>query len=384
VAFVTQYGALYGANRSLLDLIVGLKAFQVQSFVLCPKDGDLSRELRNRNIPFAILPFQSWVKGPSIRSALKSPLRLAVNLAVLPCVVRQIRKWKADLVYTNSSVSPMGAWAAAVLKRPHVWHIREFAWLHYQLKCDWGPGFFRHWLNKADTVIAISEAIKKGVCADLRPKVHAIYNGVVSREKCISLGRKRTPASTSGAYLFLMLGLIHPSKGHEEAVRALALLHREHRSNIRLRIVGTGSARYTQRLKQLCSELDVEDYVEFKGYVSDPFAALRQADALLMCSRHEAMGRVTAEAMAAGRPVIGCNSGATPELIEHETTGLLYDAGDEALARCMARLADNREWAAELGSNGWNKASNEFVIEVYAERVYDILTDVVNADGACR
>jgi glycosyltransferase involved in cell wall biosynthesis len=145
-----------------------------------------------------------------------------------------------------------------------------------------------------------------------------------------------------------------------------------------LSIVGTGNARYTHELKQLCKALGVETYVDFKGYVSDPFSALADADVLLMCSRHEAMGRVTAEAMAAGRPVIGYRSGATPELIENEKTGLLYSDGYEELSRCMARMADNRQWAAGLGANGWKRARDEFVIEVYAERVHRVLVDAVS------
>lgn len=67
-----------------------------------------------------------------------------------------------------------------------------------------------------------------------------------------------------------------------------------------------------------------------------------------MCFRYEAMGRVTAEAMAAALPVIGYNSGGTPELIENEVTGLLYEGGYKELAQCMARFADRHEWVTEL------------------------------------
>jgi glycosyltransferase involved in cell wall biosynthesis len=86
--------------------------------------------------------------------------------------------------------------------------------------------------------------------------------------------------------------------------------------------------------------------------------------------------RVTAEAMASARPVIGYNSTGTAELIEHESTGLLYGGGHEELARCMARLIENPEWAKELGINGWHKAKREFTIETYAERVYKVLKKV--------
>ena len=42
VVFITHYSALYGANRSLLNLIDGLKEYNVESFVLCPSEGKIS------------------------------------------------------------------------------------------------------------------------------------------------------------------------------------------------------------------------------------------------------------------------------------------------------------------------------------------------------
>lgn len=377
VAFVAHYTSMYGANRSLLDLIDGLRPFGVDPFVVCPANGDLCQELQNRKVPYVVIPFQSWTKKATISSTLKAPLRLVLNMAMLPRLVRQIKDWGTDIVYTNSSVTPVGQWAAIISRRPHVWHIREFGWLDYQLKYDWGQTFFRYWLNKADAVIAISEAIKKDVCQGIRSNVYTIYNGVVSRDKCISLGRQGFSRATSTKYIFVILGLINPNKGQEDAIRGLAVLCKDFPS-IHLHIVGTGQAHYITQLKQLCRELGVEDRVEFKGYISNPFAALLEADAFLMCSRHEAMGRVTAEAMAAARPVIGYNNGGTPELIENEVTGLLYEGGHKELAQCMARFAERREWAAELGVNGWNKAQKEFIIEVYAKRIYEVLKDVRN------
>ncbi len=43
-----------------------------------------------------------------------------------------------------------------------------------------------------------------------------------------------------------------------------------------------------------------------------------------MCSRMEAFGRVTVEALKAGLPVIGSNSGGTTEIIENNTNGVIF------------------------------------------------------------
>jgi len=142
VVFVTHYSALYGANLSLLNLIDGLKKYNVESFVICPSKGNMTAELEKGNIPFFVLPFKSWMSSSSIISRIKSPARLIINMVILPVLVKQVRKWKADIIYTNSSVTPMGAFIAMILKKPHVWHIREFGKLDYQLQYDRGRRFF--------------------------------------------------------------------------------------------------------------------------------------------------------------------------------------------------------------------------------------------------
>ena len=90
------------------------------------------------------------------------------------------------------------------------------------------------------------------------------------------------------------------------------------------------------------------------------------------------MGRVTAEAMAAGRPVIGYNSDGTAELIDENQNGLLYDGTVRHLADCMSCFVDRPSWAQSLGRNGREKASKEFINEVYAQQIYDLLCEVTH------
>lgn len=79
-----------------------------------------------------------------------------------------------------------------------------------------------------------------------------------------------------------------------------------------------------------------------------------RADVLVIPSLcEEPFGLPVAEGMACGLPCIGSNAGGIPELIEHETTGLLVERGDAAgLAGALRRLARDpalRERFARLG-----------------------------------
>ena len=64
------------------------------------------------------------------------------------------------------------------------------------------------------------------------------------------------------------------------------------------------------------------------------------------------MGRVTAEAMASARPVIGYDSDGTTELIDDGHNGLLYDGSTKDLAASMNRFVNNPNLARSFGQNG--------------------------------
>ena len=122
--------------------------------------------------------------------------------------------------------------------------------------------------------------------------------------------------------------------------------------------------------------MSLEQNVKFWGHIKNPYIAYQQADAILMCSKNEAMGRVTVEAMSACRPVIGYDNAGTSELIDHEHTGLLYSGDHEQLAECMLRLVKNPEEGRQMGINAWHFARERFTIEAYAQAVYQVFSSV--------
>lgn len=372
VCFVTHYTHLYGANKSLLSLVDKLQDHSVEPFVLVPSTGPITDKLSSLGVQFYSLPHKRWMS----KAPWKAPARLVANVSVLPFAVTKILKWDIDLIYTNSSVIPIGAVLAALLSLPHVWHIREFGQRDFGLHYDWGKSPFQTLVSRADARIAVSEAVRQQVLSDVEPPSYVVYNGVISRERLDQLNPKQKE-SGGKPFTFAIVGQISPAKGQKQALQALHQLRQES-VEARLLVAGDGAAEHLESLDQLCQSLGLDDVVTLLGYVSDPFEVYRQADAVLMCSPHEAMGRVTAEAMAAARPVIGYNSDGTAELINDEQNGLLYDGTTEDLADCMRRLIEEPDWTRSLGENGQKKAKNKFTNEVYANRVCGILSEAIN------
>ena len=390
IANITHYADLYGANRSLLDLVLEVRARgAVEPSVLLPRAGPLSERLAQEGIVHAVVPWELWMSDryyvgrPHHR--LKQYLgyqrdareRAKRNKQALPAVLEQLRRWNPQLVHVNSAAVALVPGLLKHLGVPLVWHIRELPEEQYLLHLDAGRKAYGQALRSADQLIVISEAVKDDVqhYAGKSTAVEVIYNGVLRLADYAELAshseeRWRAPSP----FTFLLAGLIHPSKGQEEAIRALALV-KEQCPDVRLVIAGGGK---TEHLKRLIAETGMQTHVDLPGFVPDMRPLLLSSHALLMCSRNEAMGRVTVEGMGSGLPVIGHNSGGTPELIGGEYGGLLYDHGPEELAQLMIGLANDPAKAREMGQHLMRSAAERFNVERYATEVLGVYRSVLS------
>jgi glycosyltransferase involved in cell wall biosynthesis len=370
ILFITHYSSLYGANRSLLALLDNLNPEQFTAHVILPHKGGMEKELKKRDIPYLIFPFKNWMASTRI----KAPLRLIMNLLSLPILIWRVNSWKIDLVHTNSSVTPIGAWIAFLSGLPHIWHIREFGWEDYQLKYDLGRGQFEYWLNKADHIITVSEAIQKKVLKRISTPSSIIYNGVISQEEADNLPQNRSHG-IDGDTIFGIIGVLRPSKGQEQAIKAFSTVNRNF-PKTELWIAGSGNEEYEHYLKNLTIKLNISEQVNFLGYVDDPFKFYSEIDIALVCSKNEGMGRVTAEAMVAGKPIIGLDNAGTSELIDDGQTGLLYDGSVDQLISKMKYGINND--LTDLSQNSRKKGIKEFTTEDYSKRVKDIYKHILD------
>jgi glycosyltransferase involved in cell wall biosynthesis len=80
----------------------------------------------------------------------------------------------------------------------------------------------------------------------------------------------------------------------------------------------------------------------------------------------EPFGYVCIEALSFGIPVIAARSGALPEIIEHEKSGLIFKAGDhETLAACLRRIASDRGLLRQMHQAAFARAE-QYSLEAMA------------------
>ena len=156
-----------------------------------------------------------------------------------------------------------------------------------------------------------------------------------------------------GRHLIVSIGRLVWEKGHQDLLRALALLRRRGRDDVRALIVGVGPEE--RRLRGVIADLGLEDRVELRGWVpnDDLPGVYASASCLVLASLptpfwEEQFGMVLAEAMAAHVPVLAAASGAIPEVLGE--SGTLFAAGD------WAGLADALAAGPLAGAPGTRRA----------------------------
>jgi glycosyltransferase involved in cell wall biosynthesis len=178
------------------------------------------------------------------------------------------------------------------------------------------------------------------------------------------------PAALPGARRLLAMGRLHPNKGFDIAIRALALLPGAH-----LAIAGEGPERAA--LEALARELGVADRVAFLGWRRDAGALLAAAEVFVCSSRHEPLGNIVLEAWSAGRPVVALAAQGPAELITDGVDGVLVAPEEpEALARGIAALLDDAPRATALGAAGRAAFLRGFTRDAVVARWRAFLADV--------
>lgn len=366
ILFVTHYNEAYGANKSLLTLVDGLIKKGWECAVLCPSNGGITEILNQRKIPCFVHSYFPWANRKYSIDWCLAPFRRLGLKASLRFFEQELSKFQPDLIYSNSSVIGFGAQLAEEMDLPHFYHVREFAKKHYNMDFYPSRKILLTYFAKAEAIICTSEVIKQEVVGSSFSPSYYIYNGIFTDFPVEIRTKSKDP------FTFITVGLLHPQKNQMEALKAFHLLSKKEK-NIRLVILGSGRAYYQKLLEWYIKRNGLSEMVSMPGYVSNTKDYYQTANAFLMCSAYEAMGRVTIEAMAHGLPVIGLISGATPELIKDGQTGLLYQNGPKELAEKMNQLLQEEPLRDRLIENGKTHARTNFTIEQYVDTIDGIL-----------
>lgn len=301
---------MYGDNIALINIIPSLIKKRVTPFFLVQREGDFSRFLKANGYNFKVIPFTynivySLNKNKHLRwmlYLLKLTLYSRNNRRYINEGTKIINTFKPDIIHTNCSATAFGYLLAQKNQISHIWHLREYMTLDHNKEYFPSKNFFLKKLDSANNeCICITPDIKEYFSSKKNKVV--IYDGVVEDNlPIIDISNKKNQ--------ILFVGRLLETKGIYDVVNAFCKVCKQS-DNFTLCIIGDGASTVKENIKKIIEIYDADKIVSFLGYRKDIYSLMRESKAIVVASRFEAFGFITAEAMYNKCLVIGRNTAGT-------------------------------------------------------------------------
>lgn len=379
VFFSSDNSLASGAFLSMVKLCIHLKNdFGHNPIVILPRKGSGEELLIDNDIAYKYVRSFNWIIGNdeinSISKRISMKLKFFYNAIICHYLAWMLKSLNADLVHINTSWTYIGALAAKEAKIPYIWHIREFLEEDQNVRIYSRLKGYRL-IEKAASVIAISNSIFNK------------YNNILNSDKLVTIFNGIDPAAfVTDSHMIMqseiikiaMIGTISESKGQYQLIEAIGRLKGTFNKTFIVNIVGSGSSDYVKKLKDRVKELELDTNISFVGFQKNATKYYRWADIVCVCSKAEAFGRITVEAMMAGALIIGAECGATKELIKHGETGLLYKYGDfEDFSEQIKVAACDVDYSRKIANCGTRYMLNHMTSYNNAKKIDGLYKEVL-------
>lgn len=177
----------------------------------------------------------------------------------------------------------------------------------------------------------------------------------------------------------LFFSRLDPIKGLPTLLQALALLHLRADLAVVLTIAGQGSDEYLAELQVMVKKLNISENVNFVGFLQGEARSqvLAEADVFVLPSYHENFSLATAEAMAAGLPVIVSDQVGIAQEISEAAAGIVVPIDSPvALANAIEKCG-RIKFRQITGENGRRLVKQKFSKERFGESLSHLYEKVL-------
>lgn len=239
--------------------------------------------------------------------------------------------------------------------------------------------------NKKIIMVAVNHSynIKRSLCADF---IFSVNKEIFFK----TIDKKRTPDNSFIIYngidlegfepnfsecnfqkkspiILGIIGRIDKAKGFDCVIDALKILQKKLAQKIILKIAGSGEE--MANLQKKTKDLNLENSVEFLGWIADPKDFFAQIDIFILPSKNETFGLVLLEAMKFGKPIISTNCDGPREILRKDIDALLVDLESiesipNQIAKNVEKLISDEKLANNLVENSYKRLKSRFTFEV--------------------
>ena len=365
-----------GSTKSFINMLIGVRKSGIVPVVICPDKGLLYKYLEQQNIVVYSIKYKALysLMDGSLKSIIQFFRAITIYSLYNFCAIIQllniIKEFKPSLIHTNTSVINIGYIASRIKKIKHVWHIREYQDLDFNIKTIPSKKFFAKRLNKENgNSICITKDIRNNFNLKTENST-VIYNPIADR-KAITFDPYKED-------YILFVGRLEESKGALDVIKTFLSIAKDINPNIELWIVGRATnANYISIIKKILDEFDLNHQVKIKGEIFEVDKLMQKAKAIIVASRFEGFGRVTAEAMFNGCLVIGKNRGGTKEQFDNgvEITGseigLRYNTDIELATHLISISNNSQDYYYSMIQQAATTVENLYTTEENSKRIAD-------------
>lgn len=239
----------------------------------------------------------------------------------------------------------------------------------------------------ADCVIAVSQAVKRGlVAAGIDPeRISVVRDGIPLSEAPPDPAERdrvrRLLHLAPADRLVLNVAHLSAEKGQSDLIAAAPRIHAAV-PNSRVAIVGGGKLR-EQLEREAAAAGDAPILLAGFWPPERISSLLAAASVFVLPSRQEGLGSILLEAMAAGVPVVAASAGGIPDIVRDGSTGLLVPPGDpDALAAAVVRLLGDQALAARLAAAALEFVRKEGSADRMVEETIGVYRELAGAVSA--
>lgn len=363
---ISHTSELNGAEKSLLDLAIGLKLQNIKCLVLCPSAGRLSAKLEEERIPV------SFMNLPRPQRHLPNLIKFMVLwLPTILSLLYFLHKREIHLVYNNTIDGLYGPFAARLASIPCVWHVREV-----KPKRRLGRKAFTWLLIHLPTITVFNSKATMRAYSN-RSFLHwrVIYNGV-RMDSPLRIPKKKTHVIVGFA------GQMVAHKCPERFINAFTIAKKAYPN---LAGIMAGGGVMLDEMRILAEKQEISSSLQIVGHINDMRSFYNSLDIFVLTSEEEPFGRVLIEAMSVGCPVIATNVGGVPEIVEDGKTGFLVPSHDiNAFAENILLLAHDNNLRARIGLAGYERVQNQFSVIKYCHELINVLKEASNSKNGVR
>jgi glycosyltransferase involved in cell wall biosynthesis len=310
-------------------------------------------------------------------------------LVFLPCnviaVCRIIKRHRIDMVHINGLLNVVPALAAALLRKPVLWHCNDGGLPNIVVKASL-PCI----ALLADRCIVQGRKIGEqlfGRKHRLWKKTEIVYPPVDTERFCrdsvdpLKAEQLRKQLHLNPERICIgTVGNINPCKGVEHFIRAAAIV-REKVDNAVFLIVGKKletQRQYEASLHELITALKLEDAVVFAGFIEAMPEMYSLFDVFVLSSVRESCPNALLEALSMSVPAVATDVGSVTELLDPLSLESVVEPGDpRAIARRILRLLETPDNnSAEQTRRARSRVEERFAVDIIADtqrRIYESL-----------